>query len=133
MTPDGALPPGSTIGVLGGGQLGRMIALAAARLGIKTHIYAHHADEPAAHVAAAVTTAMLGSDPEVKRVRDRIGAVTRDRLVDALGPDGDEGTVMVLALTFSGAMLQAGMGHLAYADLPAVVADATRRVLGEAP
>ena len=83
--------------------------------------------------AAAVTTAMLGSDPEVKRVRDRIGAVTRDRLVAALGPDGDDGAVMVLGLTFSGAMLQAGMGHLAYDDLPGVVADATRRVLGTAP
>jgi 5-(carboxyamino)imidazole ribonucleotide synthase len=34
------LPPGSTIGILGGGQLGRMIALAAARLGFKTHVYA---------------------------------------------------------------------------------------------
>ncbi|MCB1015503.1 MAG: TetR family transcriptional regulator [Acidimicrobiales bacterium] len=88
-------------------------------------------DDPT--VAAAVTTAMLGSDPEVKRVRDRIGAVTRDRLVAALGPDGDDGAVMVLGLTFSGAMLQAGMGHLAYDDLPGVVADATRRVLGTAP
>lgn len=88
-------------------------------------------DDP--EVAAAVTTAMLGSDPEVKRVRDRIGAVTRDRLIAAVGPDADPGALMVLGLTFSGAMLQAGMGHLAYADLPAVVADATRRVLGEAP
>lgn len=88
-------------------------------------------DDPV--VAAAVTTAMLGSDPEVKRVRDRIGAVTRDRLVYALGPDGDPGALMVLGLAFSGAMLQAGMGHLAYADLPAVVADATRRILGEGP
>jgi 5-(carboxyamino)imidazole ribonucleotide synthase len=33
------LPPGSTIGILGGGQLGRMLALAAARLGFKTHVY----------------------------------------------------------------------------------------------
>jgi 5-(carboxyamino)imidazole ribonucleotide synthase len=31
------LPPGSTIGILGSGQLGRMLALAAARLGLKTH------------------------------------------------------------------------------------------------
>ena len=34
------LPPGSTIGILGGGQLGRMLSLAAARLGLHTHIYA---------------------------------------------------------------------------------------------
>ena len=32
------LPPGSTIGILGGGQLGRMLSLAAARLGFRTHI-----------------------------------------------------------------------------------------------
>lgn len=88
-------------------------------------------DDPV--VAAAVTTAMLGSDPEVKRVRDRIGAVTRDRLVAALGDDGDEGALLALGLMFSGAMLQAGMGNVAYADLPAVVADVTRRLLGEAP
>lgn len=42
-----ALPPGSTIGILGGGQLGRMLSLAAARLGFKTHIYAPEADGPA--------------------------------------------------------------------------------------
>ncbi len=34
-----ALPPGTTIGILGSGQLGRMLALAAARLGFKCHIY----------------------------------------------------------------------------------------------
>lgn len=47
------LPPGSTIGILGGGQLGRMLTLAAARLGIKCHIYAPEVDSPAFQVAAA--------------------------------------------------------------------------------
>ncbi len=51
------LPPGSTIGILGGGQLGRMLALAAARLGLKSHIYAPEADSPAFDVAAARTIA----------------------------------------------------------------------------
>ena len=51
------LPPGSTIGILGGGQLGRMLTLAAARLGIKCHIFAPEADSPAFHVAAAHTIA----------------------------------------------------------------------------
>ena len=37
--PESPLPPGGTIGILGGGQLGRMLAMAAARLGLKTHIY----------------------------------------------------------------------------------------------
>ena len=36
---DGTLPPGSTIGILGGGQLGRMLAIAAARLGYRCHIF----------------------------------------------------------------------------------------------
>ena len=48
------LPPGSTIGILGGGQLGRMLALAAARLGLKVHIY-NDATGPACDVAAATT------------------------------------------------------------------------------
>ncbi|MFT3733342.1 MAG: 5-(carboxyamino)imidazole ribonucleotide synthase [Hyphomicrobium sp.] len=52
-----AIPPGSTIGILGGGQLGRMLAMAAARLGFKTHIYAPEADSPAFDVAFARTIA----------------------------------------------------------------------------
>lgn len=56
MTPD-ALPPGSRIGILGGGQLGRMLAMAAARLGMHTHIFEPAGDPPAAQVANAVTRA----------------------------------------------------------------------------
>jgi len=48
-----ALPPGSTIGILGGGQLGRMLAMAAARLALKCHIYAPSGDNPAFDVAAS--------------------------------------------------------------------------------
>ncbi|HYD43734.1 MAG TPA: 5-(carboxyamino)imidazole ribonucleotide synthase [Phenylobacterium sp.] len=46
------LPPGSTIGILGGGQLGRMLALAAARLGFDVAVLEPDADSPAARVAA---------------------------------------------------------------------------------
>jgi 5-(carboxyamino)imidazole ribonucleotide synthase len=49
------IPPGETIGILGGGQLGRMIALAAAQLGYRCHIYAPEADSIAADVSAAFT------------------------------------------------------------------------------
>jgi 5-(carboxyamino)imidazole ribonucleotide synthase len=49
------VPPGSTIGIVGGGQLGRMLALAAAQLGYRTHVYAPDADGPAAGVATAFT------------------------------------------------------------------------------
>jgi 5-(carboxyamino)imidazole ribonucleotide synthase len=54
---DKALPPGSVIGILGGGQLGRMLALAAARLGLRCHIYAPEADSPAFQVSEAHTVA----------------------------------------------------------------------------
>lgn len=51
------LPPGSTIGILGGGQLGRMSALAAAKLGYRCHVYAPEPDSPGMQVAAARTVA----------------------------------------------------------------------------
>ncbi len=49
------IPPGSTIGILGGGQLGRMLGLAAAQLGYRTHVYAPEASGPATEVAAEWT------------------------------------------------------------------------------
>ncbi len=51
------IAPGETIGILGGGQLGRMLAMAAARLGYRCHIYAPEQDSIAAEVAAAFTCA----------------------------------------------------------------------------
>jgi 5-(carboxyamino)imidazole ribonucleotide synthase len=51
------LAPGATIGILGGGQLGRMTALAAARLGYRVHIFADEADSPAAQVSNRTTVA----------------------------------------------------------------------------
>ena len=50
-------PPGSTIGIVGGGQLGRMLAVAAAQLGYKCHIFDPHEHPPAAAVAAFCTRA----------------------------------------------------------------------------
>ena len=51
------LKQGSTIGILGGGQLGRMLAIAASKLGFKTHIYEPGKNPPASQVANKVTTA----------------------------------------------------------------------------
>jgi 5-(carboxyamino)imidazole ribonucleotide synthase len=51
------LAPGATIGILGGGQLGRMLSVAASRLGLRTHIFEPGANPPAGHVADRVTTA----------------------------------------------------------------------------
>jgi 5-(carboxyamino)imidazole ribonucleotide synthase len=49
------LPPNATIGLVGGGQLGRMSAMAAARLGYRCHILTREHDSPASQVAAAAT------------------------------------------------------------------------------
>lgn len=57
MPGEGALPPGSTIGILGGGQLGRMLALAAARLGFRCHIFCPDPESPAFDVSAQRTVA----------------------------------------------------------------------------
>ena len=57
MTPEDPPAPGATIGIMGGGQLGRMTALAAARLGYRCHIFAPEADGPAEQVSAAATIA----------------------------------------------------------------------------
>ncbi|WP_299916716.1 5-(carboxyamino)imidazole ribonucleotide synthase [uncultured Roseobacter sp.] len=51
------LETGATIGILGGGQLGRMLSVAASRLGLKTHIFEPGAAPPAGQVADRVTTA----------------------------------------------------------------------------
>ena len=55
--PEGPLPPGSTIGILGGGQLGRMLAMAAAQLGYRCHVYSPDKDSVAAEVSARFTCA----------------------------------------------------------------------------
>lgn len=60
-------PPGGVVGVIGGGQLGRMLAIAASRLGLKTHIYAPGATPPAAAVASRLTK---GSDDYQRGVAD---------------------------------------------------------------
>ena len=52
-----ALVPGQVIGILGGGQLGRMLAMAAARLGFKVHVFEPGANPPAGDMAAKTFTA----------------------------------------------------------------------------
>lgn len=66
-----ALPPGSTIGILGGGQLGRMLASAAARLGFTCHIYSD-ATGPAFDVAAKTT---IGEFTDLDAIRKFAGSV----------------------------------------------------------
>jgi len=70
------LPPNSTIGILGGGQLGRMLSLAAARLGLKCHIYAPEADSPAFQVSAAQTVARFDDWDRLVAFAGSVDAVT---------------------------------------------------------
>ncbi len=70
------LPPGSTIGILGGGQLGRMTAIAAARLGYRTHVFATEPDAPAAQVAASATIAPYGDAVAVARFAAAVDVAT---------------------------------------------------------
>jgi 5-(carboxyamino)imidazole ribonucleotide synthase len=71
-----ALAPGSMIGILGGGQLGRMLALAAARLGLKSHIYAPEADSPAFDVSAAHTVAAYNDETALAAFAGSVGVAT---------------------------------------------------------
>ncbi|WP_026608105.1 5-(carboxyamino)imidazole ribonucleotide synthase [Methylocapsa acidiphila] len=71
-----ALAPGATIGILGGGQLGRMLALAAARLGLKTHIYSNDPDSPAFDVSAARTIAPFDDEKALEDFALNVDLVT---------------------------------------------------------
>jgi 5-(carboxyamino)imidazole ribonucleotide synthase len=73
---DPGLEPGATIGILGAGQLGRMLALAGARLGLKSHIYAPDAGEPAFDVAAAGTVAAYEDEAALARFADAVDVIT---------------------------------------------------------
>ena len=75
-TPDAGLAPGATIGILGAGQLGRMLALAGARLGLKSHVYAPDAGEPAFDVAAAGTVAAYEDEAALTRFADAVDVIT---------------------------------------------------------
>lgn len=70
------LPAGATIGILGGGQLGRMLSVAAARLGFKTHIFEPGANPPAGHVADHVTTAAYDDITALKTFAETVDVIT---------------------------------------------------------
>lgn len=70
------LPPGSTIGILGGGQLGRMTAVAAAELGYRCHVYDPAPDGPAMQVAASSTVAAWNDAEALARFADAVDVVT---------------------------------------------------------
>ena len=70
------LSPGATIGILGGGQLGRMLSVAASRLGFRTHVYEPAANPPAGHVADRVTTAAYDDLTALRAFAESVDVVT---------------------------------------------------------
>jgi len=71
-----SVPPGSTIGILGGGQLGRMLAIAAANLGYRTHIYAPGMSGPASEVSARWTHGAYDDKAAVAAFASQVDVVT---------------------------------------------------------
>jgi 5-(carboxyamino)imidazole ribonucleotide synthase len=74
--PAPALKPEATIGILGGGQLGRMLALAAARLGFKCHVLAPSPDSPAFDVVHRVTCADYADREALDRFVEDVDVIT---------------------------------------------------------
>ncbi len=70
------LPVGATIGILGGGQLGRMLSVAASRLGLKTHIFEPGANPPAGDVAHQVTTARYEDEAALAAFGQAVDVIT---------------------------------------------------------
>ena len=73
---------------------------------------------------AVCTTALLADGPDVKRVRTRIGVEIGRRLGSALGPGVGAEVLGVLQVTYTGAILSAGMGHLSFEAVPGLMAEA---------
>ncbi|MES2984841.1 MAG: 5-(carboxyamino)imidazole ribonucleotide synthase [Pseudomonadota bacterium] len=69
-------PPGSTIGIVGGGQLGRMLARAASRMGYKTHIFTPDKDSPASHVATKTTIGAYRDGAALRDFAQSVDVVT---------------------------------------------------------
>lgn len=70
------IPPGETIGILGGGQLGRMLAMAAAQLGYRAHIYAPEANSIAAEMCSGFTCAAWDDAEALARFAAECAVVT---------------------------------------------------------
>jgi AcrR family transcriptional regulator len=77
------------------------------------------ADAPA--LAAAVTKGLLGSDPEVQRLRLAIGGLWIEQFREAAGDGVNPDVVATLGFAFTGVLLQAGMRIISYEQLPGVV------------
>ena len=70
------LKQGAVIGILGGGQLGRMLSVAASRMGFKTHIFEPIANPPASHVSDLLTTAAYNDNEALEKFAKSVDVIT---------------------------------------------------------
>lgn len=128
------LKPGATIGILGGGQLGRMLAIAAARLGFHCHIYCPEAGSPAFEVAQAHTIAAYEDEAALAAFVGKVDMVTlefENVPVGALrflsrhvpvAPSADALEIAQDRLAEKIFAMKLGLGTAPFADVPDAVA-----------
>ncbi len=92
------LPPGSTIGILGGGQLGRMLAMAASRLGLSCHVYCPDPDSPAFDVCGAHTVAAYDDGTLNAKDKNVVVIGGGDTAIDCVRPASRQGAKSVQCL-----------------------------------
>ncbi|MBV9514860.1 MAG: TetR family transcriptional regulator [Mycobacteriaceae bacterium] len=100
-------------------------------IAVLRHIALLVANEP--ELAGAVTNALLGRDPDVEHLRDRIAREIRRRLVDAVGAERPECGELVesLELLYTGALVHAGMGYVTYTEIADRLERSVRLLFGE--
>ncbi|MDH5489429.1 MAG: 5-(carboxyamino)imidazole ribonucleotide synthase [Rhodospirillaceae bacterium] len=76
MSPNNKIPPGRTIGIIGGGQLGRMSAVAAAEMGYKTHIFTPEKNSPASQVSELTIVAPYEDESALKKFAAGVDVIT---------------------------------------------------------
>ncbi len=125
-----ALPTGATIGILGGGQLGRMLSVAAARLGFKTHIFEPGANPPAADVAHACTTAAYEDIAALTAFAQSVDVITYEfeniptaaldilEAIKPIHPNRDALRISQDRLTEKDFLTGLGLKTAPYADIP---------------
>tara|TARA_R110000765_G_scaffold2301_1_gene6694 strand:+ start:285771 stop:286838 length:1068 start_codon:yes stop_codon:yes gene_type:complete len=137
------LPTGATIGILGGGQLGRMLSVAAARLGFRTHIYEPGANPPAADVAHACTTAAYDDTAALTAFAQSVDVITYEfeniptealdilEAIKPIHPNREALRISQDRLTEKDFLKGLGLNTAPYADIPdAAALDAALGTIG---
>jgi 5-(carboxyamino)imidazole ribonucleotide synthase len=137
------LPTGSTIGILGGGQLGRMLSVAAARLGFKTVVFEPGTDCPASHVAQTHIQADYTDESALRRFADSVDVITYEfeniptsaldilEQIKPIRPGREALRISQDRLTEKDFLTQLGLKTAPYADIPdAAALDAAIDTIG---